>query len=202
MTKTARSPSRASTMGKYLLMRYCLTLWGADNEEVTFADIVNGNGQGKAGYEKIRFCGAQARRDNLQYFWVDTCCINKTRESKLAFSIQSMFKWYRNAARCYVYLSDVRGLTSAVGKDQHNLRWLAWIPLWPVLFAMFRWCFIVAVQLFVSQGPSRLPKHYTTPGDCRRYRVEVSESRWFTRGWTLQELLAPSRVEFFHQRGN
>lgn len=32
--------------------------WGPDNEEVTFADIVNSGGQGKAGYEKIRLCGA------------------------------------------------------------------------------------------------------------------------------------------------
>ncbi|KAJ5065498.1 hypothetical protein J3E72DRAFT_298970, partial [Bipolaris maydis] len=27
------------------------------------------------------------------------------------------------------------------------------------------------------------------------------ESRWFTRGWTLQELLAPPSVEFFSQEG-
>jgi hypothetical protein len=27
--------------------------------------------------------------------------------------------------------------------------------------------------------------------------TELKESRWFTRGWTLQELLAPSRVEFY-----
>jgi hypothetical protein len=28
-------------------------------------------------------------------------------------------------------------------------------------------------------------------------RGEISRSRWFTRGWTLQELLAPRRVEFY-----
>ena len=28
-----------------------------------------------------------------------------------------------------------------------------------------------------------------------------SRSRWFTRGWTLQELLAPSSVEFFTREG-
>jgi hypothetical protein len=27
-------------------------------------------------------------------------------------------------------------------------------------------------------------------------------SRWFTRGWTLQELLAPKSVEFFSEQGN
>jgi hypothetical protein len=28
---------------------------------------------------------------------------------------------------------------------------------------------------------------------------EVAKSRWFTRGWTLQELLAPYKVEFYNQ---
>ncbi|KAH9203839.1 hypothetical protein DL95DRAFT_276290, partial [Leptodontidium sp. 2 PMI_412] len=27
-------------------------------------------------------------------------------------------------------------------------------------------------------------------------------SKWFTRGWTLQELLAPRSVEFFSRKGN
>ena len=49
--------------------------WGADGEEVTFKDLVKGAGKSKAGYNKIRFCGEQARRDGLRYFWVDTCCI-------------------------------------------------------------------------------------------------------------------------------
>jgi hypothetical protein len=28
------------------------------------------------------------------------------------------------------------------------------------------------------------------------------DSRWFTRGWTLQELIAPPSVEFFCSNGN
>jgi hypothetical protein len=51
-----------------------------------------------------------------------------------------MFRWYRNAAKCYVFLSDV-------SKD------------------------------------------------------EFRGSKWFTRGWTLQELLAPRSVEFFTKDG-
>ena len=49
--------------------------WGADTEEVTFKDLIYGAGKSKAGYSKIRFCGEQARRDGLRYFWVDICCI-------------------------------------------------------------------------------------------------------------------------------
>jgi hypothetical protein len=53
-----------------------------------------------------------------------------------------MFRWYRKAAKCYVYLSDVAGSQ----------------PQWQSTFM---------------------------------------QSMWFTRGWTLQELLAPQTVEFF-----
>jgi hypothetical protein len=114
--------------------------WAADpEEEVTFQDLMNGDGKSKAGYSKIRFCGEQATRDGLQYFWVDTCCINKSNSSELAEAINSMFRWYQNAAKCYVYLSDV-------------------LTTWEPAF----WA-----------------------------------SRWFKRGWTLQELLAPTSVEFF-----
>ena len=31
--------------------------WGADTEEVTYRDVIDGTGKNKAGYEKIRFCG-------------------------------------------------------------------------------------------------------------------------------------------------
>jgi len=48
--------------------------WGADIEEVTYGDIVEGHGGTKAGYDKIRFYGERAKRDGLEYFWVDTCC--------------------------------------------------------------------------------------------------------------------------------
>jgi hypothetical protein len=130
--------------------------WGADTEEVTFKDLIDGTGIDKAGYNKIRFCGEQARRDGLQYFWVDTCCIDKSNSTKLAEAINSMFRWYQNAAKCYVYLSDV----SSPAFDTND-------------------------------ESSQLP--------CES---ALRESRWFTRGWTLQELLAPGLVEFFSQEGN
>ena len=81
--------------------------WGADTTEVTFEDLRNGTGKDEPGYEKIRFCGEQARQHGLQYFWVDTCCINKANYAELQYAINSMFRWYRNATQCYVYLSDV-----------------------------------------------------------------------------------------------
>jgi len=31
----------------------------------------------------------------------------------------------------------------------------------------------------------------------RRWKPAFKRSRWFTRGWTLQELIAPASVKFF-----
>ncbi|KAL1846163.1 hypothetical protein Daus18300_014339 [Diaporthe australafricana] len=121
--------------------------WG--EEEVTFQDVLKGGAENKLGYRKIRFCGEQAARDDWQYFWVDTCCIDKSSSAELGESINSMFLWYRNAAVCYVYLADVSSTTGASSS-------------WETAF---------------------------------RY------SKWFTRGWTLQELIAPETVEFFSREG-
>jgi hypothetical protein len=89
----------------------------------------------------------------LEYFWIDTCCINKADFTELSEAINSMFRWYRNAARCYVYLSDVFSPAFDTN-EKPNL------------------------QLWES---------------------DFQKSRWFTQGWTLQELLAPTSVEFFSQ---
>ena len=66
--------------------------WGADTEEVTYRDVVGGTGKNKVGYEKIRFCGEQARHDRLEYFWVDTCCIDKSNNTEVGEAINSMFR--------------------------------------------------------------------------------------------------------------
>lgn len=122
--------------------------WLETSEEVDFETLSRGLGQGKLGYQKLKFCAEQARRDGLQYFWVDTCCINKANKAELSRSINSMFRWYQSAKLCYVYLSDV---ASHVGNDE---------------------------------GMDGL-----------------RQSTWFTRGWTLQELLAPGSVVFFAKDG-
>jgi hypothetical protein len=122
-----------------------------DDQEVTFNDMKNGTGQSKKGYAKIQFCGGQAVHDGLHYFWVDTCCINKADHAELQDSINSMFRWYQNATKCYVFLSDVSTMEDELSDDASRSAWMS----------AFR------------------------------------ASRWFTRGWTLQELLAPTCVEFF-----
>ncbi|KAN0067101.1 HET domain containing protein [Elaphomyces granulatus] len=130
--------------------------WRADTEEeVSFKDMMDGTGNCKPGYNKIRFCRERARCDGLQYFWIDTCCIDKSNSTELQEAINSMFRWYRNAAKCYVYLADVsKPALDADGKS------------------------------------SQLP-----------WELSFRKSRWFTRGWTLQELVAPAIVEFFSEEG-
>lgn len=48
--------------------------WGADNQEVTYQDMMQRTGLGKLGFDKICACARQAAADGLAYFWVDTCC--------------------------------------------------------------------------------------------------------------------------------
>jgi hypothetical protein len=128
--------------------------WGDTNDEVTYDDLTKGTGKSKKGYTKIQFCAKQAADNGLQYFWIDTCCIDKSSSAELTEAINSMFRWYCEAAICYVYLSDV-------SKGDHN------------------------------------------ENDLSRstWKLAFRKSRWFTRGWTLQELIAPAVVKFFSCEG-
>jgi hypothetical protein len=97
--------------------------WGSAEDEVTFRDLVNGSGTSKAGYAKLQFCGKQAERDGLNHFWVDTCCIDGSNSTELSEAINSMFRWFREAVKCYVYLSDV----STDDRDENDdLSWSTW----------------------------------------------------------------------------
>lgn len=78
-----------------------------EGEEVAYNELLAGTGTDKRGYAKIRFCAERAAADELSYFWVDTCCINKAVSDELSTAINSMFRWYQRAVKCYVYLTDV-----------------------------------------------------------------------------------------------
>lgn len=81
--------------------------WGSHNEEVTLPDSINGTAKNKAGFAKLRFCGEQAANDGLEYCWVDACCIDKSSSAELSEAINSMFRWYKQTSKCYVYLADI-----------------------------------------------------------------------------------------------
>lgn len=86
--------------------------WLEDHEEPSSEDLLGSGGRNKAGYSMLTFCAKEAMKDGLEYFWVDTCCINKRSSADLSEAINSMFRWYQNAERCYVYLSDIAVDTS------------------------------------------------------------------------------------------
>jgi hypothetical protein len=94
--------------------------WAVDDtEEVTFHDLEAGSGNTKVGWQKIDFCAKQAAADGLRYFWIDTCCIDKKNAVEISTAINSMFRWYQKAARCYVFLSDV-SKPDDKGNDHNN----------------------------------------------------------------------------------
>jgi hypothetical protein len=124
--------------------KYAILSHRWEEDEVTFQDVRDHKNLNAYGWSKVSRCCAFARRDNYSYVWIDTCCIDKTSSAELNEAINSMFRWYRNAAVCYAYLSDVpSGLAKGRGKE-----------------------------------------------------VALRGSKWFTRGWTLQELIAPSALCF------
>ena len=51
--------------------------------------------------------GAAAVRRIREFGMTDTCCIDRANHTELSEAIASMFSWYRNAVKCYVYLPDV-----------------------------------------------------------------------------------------------
>lgn len=113
--------------------------WGRKQDEVSFEDCWNHKEfPTTAGADKLRHACEKAANDNLEYIWIDTCCINKNSSSELQEAINSMYRWYQNSARCYAFLADIE--TSNSG---------------------------------------------------------IERSRWFTRGWTLQELIAPASMDFY-----
>ncbi|KAL2072788.1 hypothetical protein VTL71DRAFT_12131 [Oculimacula yallundae] len=63
--------------------------WGQDDEELTYKDMIKHTGQDKAGFQKMKFCA------------------EKDSSSELSEAINSMYRWYHNAAECYVFLIDV-----------------------------------------------------------------------------------------------
>ncbi|RYP61956.1 hypothetical protein DL769_007497 [Monosporascus sp. CRB-8-3] len=126
----------------YAILSHC---W-EEGHEVSFqefCDVDVGTARHKKGFTKIRTACAYARVEEppLDHCWVDTCCIDKKSSAELTEAINSMFKWYREAAVCYAYLHD-------------------------------------------------LPGH----GDLEQ---QLTLCRYFTRGWTLQELIAPRKMQFF-----
>jgi Heterokaryon incompatibility protein (HET) len=82
--------------------------WGSDGDEVTYKDIIDGTGSGKAGYDKLHFCADQAKNDGLSYCWIDTCCNIQTHHRRQRLTKRVAYA-AENGGRTYIaFLYKIR----------------------------------------------------------------------------------------------
>jgi hypothetical protein len=60
----------------------------------------------RAGYKKFQMASEITSRFGFSYFWVDTCCIDKSSSAELQEAINSMYRWYQQSTYCVVCLED------------------------------------------------------------------------------------------------
>jgi hypothetical protein len=162
---------------KYAILSHT---WG--EEEVTYKDITKRPAdRTKSGWKKILGM-IEIAKEGLDWIWVDTCCIDKSSSAELSEDINSMFSYYSKAQYCIVYLEDVPPQSSH-SKD---------IKLRPLHY----------VQLERhTEVWKDVPDEDSTSDAFMEHALstDFARSRWFTRGWTLQELIAPKIVMFYAQ---
>jgi hypothetical protein len=149
-------------------------VWG--NEEVSFQDLETGAYQVKRrGWEKIVESSRLAAEYGCNYVWIDTCCIDKTSSAELSEAINSMFRWYRKSQVCFAYLEDVSSRPD-VEEDK--------------------------ARKIVDDPTTSVEQKATPLTPLKSSRRLLSNPRWFSRGWTLQELIAPHLVYFYDSSWN
>jgi Heterokaryon incompatibility protein (HET) len=99
-----------SAIPKYAILSH---RW--EENEVSFKDLQAANASRTGtrdgdfidpAFVKIQETREQARQ-YCNWVWIDTCCINKESSAELSEAINSMYRWYKNAVVCFVYMSDV-----------------------------------------------------------------------------------------------
>ncbi|RWA10586.1 hypothetical protein EKO27_g4516 [Xylaria grammica] len=149
--------------------------WISPKDEITYqdfkqrkADIENDIFKQKGWAKLKRYCD-RAAKDGWEWAWMDTCCIDKTNPADTQEAINAMFRWYRNAGICYAYLEDVD-----VNVADAN--------------------FPPDLDLDDLAGKD----HVADRTSFRHIALKafLIKAKWFTRGWTLQELLAPPFLVF------
>jgi len=150
-----------------------------EEEELSFDEFRAGKGRNKKSFRKVQKCCEQARRRSLNYAWIDTCCIDKRSSAELSEAINSMYQWYAGAEECYVYMSDVPVPSDDLFEPTASRR------------------IILPPQCGNTQASSDTSEHLS-----QEYKTAFLQCRWFTRGWTLQELLAPANLYFFDNGWN
>lgn len=152
--------------------------WISPRDEITYQDFkrrkddIDYGLYKQKGWKKFKKYCDRAAKDGWEWAWMDTCCIDKTNPADTQEAINAMFRWYQNAGVCYAYLEDVDA-NEASDTDMG-------FPL--------NWDFddIASIDN-VADRDSAIHK---------ALRPLLIKAKWFTRGWTLQELLAPPYLVF------
>ncbi|GAB1729826.1 hypothetical protein NU195Hw_g8795t1 [Hortaea werneckii] len=193
-----------------------------EDDEVLFKDMDDlESAKAKSGWQKIEYTCRQALEDGLEWAWVDTCCIDKSSSAELSEAINSMFNWYKCSKICYVYLCDLT-MTATLRDDNPIVgTWLEWarrvasvpasLSMTDIRLSNLPWQEHMAhFKKVTSLTRSRMRKRidiegYSRPCDELGFLVidtlgAFSRAKWWSRGWTLQELLAPRNVVFMDQQ--
>jgi hypothetical protein len=151
--------------------------WISPKDEITYQDIKRRKGDIESGIFKqkgwsklTKYCERTAK-DGWEWAWMDTCCIDKTNPADTQEAINAMFRWYQNAGVCYAYLEDM---------DTLDLLKDAELPEDMDLDEIIGSKNVANRESFLHTALNPF----------------FVNSKWFTRGWTLQELLAPHYLVF------
>ncbi|KAM0256340.1 hypothetical protein ACHAPA_012195 [Fusarium lateritium] len=151
--------------------------WISSKEETTYQDMktrkvdINNDVYKQKGWSKLRRYCDRAAKDGWDWAWMDTCCIDKTNPADTQEAINAMFRWYQRAGICYAHLEDLDVVRDVKDMDlPQNVDFDETIG---------------SQNAANSSGPLHKA--------LERFFIKA---KWFTRGWTLQELLAPHHLVF------
>ena len=82
--------------------------WKAGTE-ATIKDIRNRRNTDKDGCRKVESFAKYVREHvcDVEWLWIDTCCVNQDSSQEVTEAVNSMFRWYSNAEVCLAYLAEV-----------------------------------------------------------------------------------------------
>jgi ankyrin repeat protein len=127
---------------------------------------------------------------------------------RLASGWLSSYEHIRNKVRANKRLSKVIGAATLAARNGYSYIWMdtccidktSSAELSEAINSMYRWYEQSAVcYVYLSDVAPVAERGLRIWDDAELERSNFRQSRWFTRGWTLQELIAPKDVRFYAQ---
>ena len=161
--------------------------WAA-REEVTFENMQSPGREyiGKPGWPKVWGCCAQARKDGYSWVWIDMCCINRNNYLELSEGMYSL----AISHRLFTLLQTLPRPRPQIVSGGCTVQFTHPSALYLAINSMWRWykdsnqCYAYLSDVDMN-------------GDPEEVWSSFRKSRFWTRGWTLPEMLAPLNIDFF-----